>query len=181
MSLSDLSSLRTAALRTGGVLALTFALAGCLRPLYGPTASGVPVRDRLAAVEVEKAVSPEGQERLGHYVRSELVYDLDGSGDPSPKTYRLSIDTAESFQPASVDFTTGAADVAILNGTVKFTLKSQSGAPILSGTARANATYQRDRQRFANVRAARDADIRVAKLIADDIKQRVAAYFATAP
>jgi LPS-assembly lipoprotein len=68
----------------------------------------------------------------------------------------------------------------MLNGTARFSLKDQDGRTVFAGTARANATYQRDEQRFASVRAARDADIRVAKLLADDIRQRLAAHFASA-
>lgn len=156
------------------------ALAGCFRPLYGPTASGVPLQQVLASIEVEKVATPPGQERIGHYLRSELIFDLDGSGTPRPKVYRLSLDTAETIQPVSVDTNTGRADAAMLNGSVKFTLTGPDGRTVLNGTALANATYFRDQQRFAAVRAARDADIRVAKLLADDIKQRIAAHFATA-
>ena len=162
-------------------LTLALALGGCFRPLYGPTASGAPLQQLLAAIEVEKVSSPSGQERIGHYIRSELVFALDGSGVPSPKTYRLSLDTAENIQPISVDTVTGRADAALLNGSVKFDLKDQAGKTVLNGTARANATYYRDQQRFASVRAARDADIRVAQLLAEDIKQRIAGYLATAP
>ncbi|NNM73699.1 LPS assembly lipoprotein LptE [Enterovirga aerilata] len=167
--------------RLAAVLALTLALAGCFRPLYGPTASGERLQDVLAAIEVEKVSSPAGQERIGHYLRSELIFDLDGSGTPRPKRYKLALDTAESIQPISVDTLSGRADAALLNGTARFTLKDTEGRTVIAGTARANATYQRDQQRFASVRAARDADIRVAKLLADDIKQRLAAYFATSP
>lgn len=167
-------------LRWVPVLALSFALAGCFRPLYGPTASGEKLQDVLAAIEVEKITSPAGQERIGHYVRSELIFDLDGSGQPKPKRYRLALDVAETIQPVSVDTITGRADQAMLNGTVKFSLVDMGGNTVFAGTARANASYQRDQQRFASVRAARDADIRVAKQLADDIKQRLAAYFASA-
>ena len=178
MSSPDLRPVRRALM----VAVATLALAGCFRPLYGPTASGEPLAATLASIEVEKVASPEGQERLGHYVRSELIYDLNGSGTPAPKRYRLSLDTAETIQPISVDSVSGRADAALLNGTVKFALTRLDGAKVVySGTARANATYYRDQQRFASVRAARDADIRVAKLLADDIKQRLAAILATSP
>jgi LPS-assembly lipoprotein len=173
-------ALAASAGRWGLVLAAAFVLGGCFRPLYGPTASGERVQDVLAAIEVEKVTSPQGQERIGHYVRSELIFELDGSGQPKPKRYTLSLDTAETIQPVSVDSISGRADQAMLNGTVKFSLKGAGGAVVLAGTARANASYQRDQQRFASVRAARDADIRVAKQLAEDIKQRLAAYFATA-
>lgn len=168
-------------------LRLTLALAGCLllsgcfRPLYGPTASGARLQDVLASIEVEKVSSPPGQERIGHYLRSELVFGLDGSGTTSAKRYKLSLDTAENIQPISVDTVTGRADAALLNGSVKFNLTGPDGKTVLNGTARANATYYRDQQRFASVRAARDADIRVAKLLAEDIQQRISAYMATAP
>lgn len=161
---------------------LVIGLGGCFRPLYGPTASGVPLRDALASISVEMPASPIGQERLGHYVQSELVYALDGSGTPHEKLYKLKIETAENVQPTSVDTVSGRADAAILNGTIKYTLTTNDGKTILTtGTSRATATYNRDQQRFASVRAARDADIRVGQQISEDIKQRLAAYFATTP
>ena len=174
-------SWRKRQLRVSLALSGCIVLTGCFRPLYGPTASGAKLQDLLAAIEVEKVASPPGQERIGHYVRSELIFALDGSGVPSPKRYRLALTTAENIQPISVDTITGRADAALLNGSVKFELKGPTGKVVLSGTARANATYYRDQQRFASVRAARDADIRVAQLLAEDLKQRIAGHLATAP
>ena len=162
-------------------LALFGSLSACFRPLYGPTASGIPLQDALAAVDVAMPESSTGQERLGHYVRSELIFDLDGSGEKHEKHYKLSISTSETVQGTTVDILTGRANAAILNGATTYSLTNLDGTKtLLTGTARANATYYRDEQRFANVRAARDADIRVSKLMADDIKQRLAAFFATA-
>ena len=39
----------------------------------------------------QKVVTSLNRERLGHYLRSELVFDLDGSGEPPPKRYKLAI------------------------------------------------------------------------------------------
>lgn len=168
--------------RIVAALGLSLALAGCFRPLYGPTASGAPLQEVLGSIEVASAGVPQGQERLAHYLRSELIFDLDGSGQTREKLYRLTLDAAESVQTTTVDTLTGRADAAILNATVKYALLSKDGTRILtSGTARGTATYYRDQQRFASVRAARDAEIRVAKLISEDLKQRLAAYFATKP
>lgn len=169
-------------LPTVATIGLALLASGCLRPLYGPTASGVPLQEALSAIAVADVVTAPGQERLGHYIRSELIFNLDGSGKTSSKKYRLTLDASESVQVTTTDTVTGRADAALLNVAVKYTLLSNDGArPIGTGTARANATYFRDPQRFADVRAARDAEIRAATLVADDIKQRLAQLFATAP
>ena len=170
------------ALRPAAAAALALVAAGCLRPLYGPTASGVPLQEALASISVANVVTSPGQERLGHYIRSELIFDLDGSGKPSPKKYRLNLDASESVQVTTTDTVTGRADAALLNVAVKYTLLSNDGLRAVgTGTVRATATYFRDPQRFASVRAARDAEIRASQLVAEDIKQRLAALFATAP
>ena len=162
-----------------GVAAL--ATSGCLRPLYGPTPSGVPLREALASIDVQTVGTTPGQERLGHYIRSELIFDLDGSGETAQKKYKLVLDAAESIQVTTTETSTGRADAALLNVTTKYTLTAVEGGRVLgTGTARTSATYFRDPQRFASVRAARDAEIRASQLIAEDIKQRLAALFATA-
>lgn len=162
--------------------AASVALSGCLRPLYGPTTSGVPLQESLSSIAISEVTTAPGQERLGHYVRSELSFNLDGSGQVARKKYRLNLDAAETVQVTTTDTITGRADAAMLNVTVKYVLLPNDGTrPLGAGTVRANATYFRDPQRFASVRAARDAEIRAAKLVAEDLKQRLAALFATSP
>lgn len=173
---------RRAALRPLLAAGLALSLSACFRPLYGPTASGVRVQDQLAAIEIQPINTAQGQERLGHFLRSELVYDLDGSGRAAQKRYRLTIDAAESVQFTTTDTITGRADAAMLNVTARYRLTSLDGTrEVAVGTSRATATYSRDPQRFASLRAARDAEIRAAKQVSDDIKQRLAALFATSP
>lgn len=156
------------------------ALAGCFRPLYGPTASGASLSDTLASIQVEEITSTPGQERLGHYVYQELRYQLDG-GAPSggaPKRYRLTLSANERIQSAIVDSTTGRATAATLLGDVEYALIPlgvENAKPIVSGRATASASYDRVQQRFATVRAARDAEIRVSKQIAEQIRNRLAA------
>src|SRR5918993_1398575 len=92
-----------------GVLFAAASLGGCLRPLYGPTASGERTDDVLASIEVAPIAAPFGQEPLGHYLRSELVFDLDGSGRPAPKLYKLEVQVSERSQSPLVDTETGRA------------------------------------------------------------------------
>ena len=162
-------------------LGMTLALGGCLRPLYGPTASGERLQDVLAAIEVEAVLTPALQERIGHYLRSELTFDLDGTGQPRPKRYRLKLSVAESVQSPIVDTVTGRAVSATLSAVATYSLLTLDGKVVVPpSTATGFASYDRSLQRFATVRAARDADIRVARLLADQIRTRLAAALATA-
>ncbi|WP_342360119.1 LPS assembly lipoprotein LptE [Terrarubrum flagellatum] len=165
-------SRRAAAFALSALVSLS--LAGCFRPLYGETAAGASMQSELAAIEV-----PEIPDRLGHYLRSELMFMLDGSGTPSPKRYRLTITPYLGQAAAIVDTASARAESATLTGNAKFTLVNiGDGKTIFEGTAVGSATYDRSTQRYATVRAARDAEIRIAKLLADQIRTRVAAAMA---
>lgn len=156
-----------------GALALT--LGGCLRPLYGPTASGARMQDVLAEIEVDQIRTAVGQERTGHYLRSELIYNLDGSGRPRPKRFKAAIRLTESVQTPIVDTVTGRANSATLLVTAVVALTSlPDNTPVLTEVVTGTASYDRFAQRFANIRAARDAEIRLANTLADQIRTRLA-------
>jgi LPS-assembly lipoprotein len=124
---------------------------------------------------VEPVAAPSGQERITHYLRSELVYDLDGSGQPRPKQYKLTIGVAQELATPIVDSISGRAQVANLTARASYTLTTLDGSRKLAdGVATASASYDRNVQRFATVRAARDAEMRVAKLLSEQIKTRLA-------
>lgn len=170
------------AVRVAAVAALALNLSACFRPLYGPTASGEPMAALLASVQVDDVAMAQGQERLGHYLRSELIFDLDGSGQPSAKRYRLKMQGSESVQTPIVSSQTGRAEAGTIVGTVKYALEDLSGTKIISeGVATSTATYDRSIQRFASLRAARDAEIRLAKVLAEQIKTRIASVLVTKP
>ena len=183
MSSPDLRSLSRHARRGARLAAAALIAAGlsaCLRPLHGPTASGAPMPEVLAAIEVEPVTAGAGQERLTHYLRSELVFDLDGSGQPRPKRYKLVVAAGEQVSSPIVDTVTGRAQSATLVGQANYTLSTLDGSRVIaSGRATASASYDRYIQRFANVRASRDAEIRVAKLLSEQIRTRLAAALAS--
>jgi len=167
-------------LRLAALAFMALGLAGCFQPLYGPTASGASMGDVLAAIDVQPVVAATGQQRLTHYLRSELVFDLDGSGQPRPKRYKLAVGATERVATPIVDTVTGRAAAATLVADATYTLTSLDGTRVItSGRATASASYDRTLQRFANVRAARDAEIRVAKLLSEQIRTRLAAALAS--
>jgi LPS-assembly lipoprotein len=159
------------------VPALALSLAGCFHPLYGPTASGnSTVQEEMQAVVVDPI-----PDRLGHYLGNELIFAFNGSGTPGPRKYRLLVTPQERVQTPLIDTVTGRASAATVFIDADFRLiPAAGGDPIVKGTAYSSATYDRSSNRYANVRAARDAEIRNARVLADQIRTRVAAALATA-
>lgn len=160
-------------------LAATLALAalagGCFQPLYGEgTVSkvGGNVRNAMLGIDV-----PEIKGLVGHYLRNELVFEFDGGGAPDrQKILKLTASTSESLEVITVDYTNGRADSAILVATADWQLvRAGSNEVVASGQSIVRAPYERSQQRFAALRAARDAQIRAAKELAQQIKARVAA------
>ncbi len=147
-------------------------LGGCFRPLYGSSvAANVPgggsVRDALQAIEVA-----EIPDRLGHYLRNDLVFELDGSGRNGPKRFWLSIEVRDSIEVVLVNSQTDRADAATLVVTATYQLApiDQKDKPFHRGTITERLTYDRNPQRFAALRAARDAQIRAARVLAVQIR-----------
>jgi LPS-assembly lipoprotein len=155
---------------------LTLAIAGCFRPLYGPTASGTStVQEEMQSVVVDPI-----PERLGHYLGNELIFAFNGTGTPGPRKYRLLVTAQERVQTPLIDTVTGRATAATVFIDADYRLVPISGGdPIAKGVAYSSATYDRSSNRYANVRAARDAEIRNARVLADQIRTRVAAALAT--
>lgn len=173
MSSPDRWSLRRA-LRLAAVLALPLAAAACIHPLYGPTASGESMQAKLSGIVIDRV-----PDRFGHYLVQELGFDLNGSGTEGKARYRLAITTTESVQSSIVSTITGMATSATLIGNANYVLvETATGQEVLKATAVATASYTRNDQRFASVRAARDAEIRVAEQLAEQIRTRIAARLA---
>jgi LPS-assembly lipoprotein len=157
------------------VLVLAALTGGCFQPLYGEgTVSkvGGNVRNAMLGIDV-----PEIKGLVGHYLRNELVFEFDGGGAPDrQKLLKLTATTSESLEVITVDYANGRADSAILIATANWQLiRAGSNEVVASGQSVVRAPYERSQQRFASLRAARDAQIRAAKELAQLIKARVAA------
>lgn len=156
-------------------LAMAALAGGCFQPLYSDYTSstvGGSVKTALRSVEI-----PEIKGLMGHYFRNELVFELDGSGDPdAQKTLRLDANIAESVEVITVDFANGRADSAVLVATATWKVtRIGTGEVVSSGTNSVRAPYERSSQRFATVRAARDAQVRAAKNLATIVRGQIAA------
>ena len=97
-------------------------------------------------------------ERMSHYLRSELVYALNGSGLPTPKRYKLALGFSQTIQSPIVDTVTGRASSATVIGDVSYTLTTLDGSKVLSpGPRRAMraTTATRNGSRLCALRAMR--------------------------
>jgi LPS-assembly lipoprotein len=157
-------------------LALALSLGGCFQPLYSEAAHPGLVAD-LQAIEVAPI-----KDRIGHYLGDDLISSLNGTGStPTPK-YRLTVTVTQSTKTPTVDSQTNTANAATVIGQVKFTLtqieaekSDKADKVVFQGEATSAAVYDRTLQGFANLRAERDAEIRLARALADEISLRVAA------
>jgi LPS-assembly lipoprotein len=157
-------------------VALALGLSGCIQPLYGPDVAGGSVATEMQAIKIEPI-----PDRLGHYVENELIFALNGTGSsPKPK-YRLIVTLHERLATPVINTVTGQAEAGDVNVDADYRLLpiAGGGQPIAAGNVTQFVAYDRTSQRLSNVRAARDAEIRNAKTLADQIRTRIAAAFAT--
>lgn len=160
----------------GAAAALVVAsgLAGCFQPLYSESAHPGLVED-LRAIEVTPINT-----RIGHYLVEDLIADLNGTGQPAatPK-YRLAVTISTGTQTPTVNSEISVASSATMTGDAAYTLtKVDGGAAVVTGAATAAAAYDRTTQRYADMRAARDAEIRLSRALSQEITLRLASALA---
>ncbi len=84
--------------------------------------------------------------------------------------------TAAAIRTATVYYANGRADSAVLVATITWTLtQNGTGKVLASGTNSVRVPYERSSQRFATVRAARNAQVSAAKNLATIVKGQIAA------
>ena len=159
--------------RFGLVCALILPVMGCFKPMYGGV-EGAALQNELQAIAIDPI-----PDRTGHYLANELRFLLNGTGSEVRPKYRLQITLRERVQASLVDSTSQRASAGSIIIDADYRLISvQSGKPVTRGVAFTFASYDRSSQRFANIRAARDAEIRDARTLAEQIKTRLAADLA---
>jgi LPS-assembly lipoprotein len=169
-----------------GIAALAVAAltGGCFQPLYGEhtTGGGAILRDQLAAVNVLQIGAPKGtdEERLAVEIRNALLFDLTGGGVEAPPVHRLKISISSTRNAMIVDKNTGRTDVEDYGITASYSLiEIVTGKVVVVGQTFSRVSYDipGQEQRYARLRGLRDAESRAAKVIAENIRARLASYF----
>lgn len=148
---------------------------GGFRPLYGSALGGANVSEKMAQVDIAPIPG-----RVGQRVRNELIFQSTGGGSPPPPAYRLEIAIRESVTSTLIR-ADGDAQSAIFSLDASFQLvRISDRAVVLTGKSFGQASYERFTSIYANIRAKKDAEDRVARSVGDELKSRLAAYLATA-
>lgn len=165
-------------------MAVAGTVGGCFQPLYADrSANGGPgVRDMLAAVEIDPIPAPSGTplSRIAVEVQNELRFGLTGGSGGAPPTHKLVIKLSSGVSGIIVDRDTARAEFSNFNLDANYILTEiASKKNVVTGSTATRVTYDipGQEQRFAAARGLRDAESRAAKLLAEQIKLRLASYF----
>lgn len=161
-----------------GLAAAAAVLGGCgqggFQPLYGVTGSTARANEKLSSVTIAPIPG-----RIGQRIRNELMFEKSASGVTSAATSRLDIAFSESILTSLVN-AKGDSAGQIYQIEAKYKLIDLStNKPLFEGRSLGRAAFDRFEAIYSNIRAREDAENRVAKSVADDIRTRVTAYLAT--
>ncbi|MEP3045317.1 MAG: LPS assembly lipoprotein LptE [Roseibium sp.] len=171
-------------LALGCALLVGALVAGCqVRPLYGTASStsgelGVDtsVKSELAAIDIESA----GTDTSGRTLYNELTFNFERGAGAPVKKYRLKILKDLSTSSVAVEQFSDVPSSYTTTLNTSFVLSDiNTEETLMTGRSFQSASFDFSNQRFANLRASRDAEERVAKAVADDITARIAGYFAS--
>ena len=159
--------------------------AACFQPLYATRSvnGGAPIGAALAQVQVERIAGAERHAR-GAASRSRLQnaldFELHGGGGLISPTHQLKVRMTTNRNSIITDVTTGRVEAEITGIDASFSLiELATGKTVMNGRtfARVSSDYPGQQQRFARVRARLDAEDRAAKVIAENIRTRLASFF----
>lgn len=149
-------------------------LAGCgFRPLHGQHATA----DEPVVADFSQIAIATIADRRGQMVRNELLDLLTPRGEPANARYVLNVGLSETVEDDMI-LRTGAASRSRLTLRASYQLR-EGDKVVNTGTARTILSYDLPPdQPFAAVTSERDAERQAAQSVAEQIKSRLAVYFA---
>lgn len=181
---------------TGYVLVFCglFMLAGCgFRPLNNEpsatsSAAGENIRADLATIHIKPI-----KDRVGQQLRNLLLSRLNPTGGPAQPLYNLHISLTESVQQLGIKKSSFATRANLLitarywltrtprldaGGATGEAPEKLGDGELAKGSVQAISSYDISAYQFTTLTAQRDARRRAVREIADDLRTRIAVYFA---
>ncbi|MBX3492299.1 MAG: hypothetical protein KF899_05030 [Parvibaculum sp.] len=164
-------------MRLGAMLLALLVLPACgFTPMYA-THNGASVAADLSMLDVK---APENA--LGRALKYNLLDILSPSGNPPANApYRVELAPTLYEEDVAIE---RDADVTRKNTVlvVPFRLIDvETGKPVMRSVARSRTSYNRVDSEFANITASRDAQARVARDVAGEIKLQLGIHFSGNP
>ncbi len=161
-----------------GVLLLAAAsfLAACqVRPVYAPAGS-VAAGTNPAMVTELASIAIKGQtERVAQALINELIFQLRGGGALVEPKYRLDLILTTRVSDLAIRAREDIPVARLVALTATYTLTEvATGRVVTSDNVYSTSSFDVGSQRYANVRAQRDAEDRAARAAAADIRLRLA-------
>ena len=136
---------------------------------------------QLSAVDVSDITHGRRRRRPARVeLRNGLIFSFTGGGGPAPPTHKLVVRMSTTRTSAIVDLTTARPDIENYGIDVTYELREiATNKPVMRATTFARVSYDipGQEQRFARIRGLRDAESRATKQIAENISQRLSAFF----
>ncbi len=167
-----LTKIAVAAVLAGSAVALSAcgSSSGGFQPLYGPT-EGKTYDQRLATVEIANIPG-----RVGQRIRNELVFDRSTGNEAISPDRRLDVVITETILTTLVD-QTGASGSQIYQLEARYQLIDlKTKKKLFEGRSVGRGSFDRFESIYANIRGRQDAENRVAKSVADEIRTRLLAF-----
>jgi LPS-assembly lipoprotein len=157
--------------RLGRLVVLGSLLAACgFQPLYGDREE-TGLEAELAAIKVAPA-----RERLGQMLVISLRDGLNPSGDRVAQRYSLTVTVTSSVGDFAIR-ADGTASRQLYAATASFFLsKTGSQGAVLTGSARANDSYDIGVNPFTTIVATGDADKKAAESMSQEIQRQIALF-----
>lgn len=161
--------------RAIAILCIAVSTSGCVRPLLAGS-EGKRLLDEMSAIRIEPI-----PDRIGHYLGNELNFLLNGSRAEDQK-YRLVIVLSQRIQTPIVDTVSGRATSATVLVDAEYRLKPiGSDNDIASGVAFTLMSYDRTSQRYSNIRAGKEAEVKAAKSLSEQIRMKLISDLSARP
>lgn len=167
-----------ASLRLFSLLALAGSLSACFQPVHGTRLGNSSVSAELAQV----SIAPIDGGYLGYALKTELEFLFGNGAIASNPRYVLTVKAAQSKSSTIIDVAASRPQSVAVQAEAIYELRdTKNGTIRASGKTFGSANYDRSSQRFATIRAQRDAEERLGKALAERLRILVSAALAGDP
>lgn len=154
-------------LRAASLVVIAVSLSACFQPVHGTRLGNSTVSGELSRI----SVAPISGGYLEYSLKSELDFLLGNGAIAQNPRYVLTVRATYSRSSSIIDVANSSSQSVAIQAEATYELKEvQTGRIRASGKTFGTANYERSSQRFATIRAQRDAEERLGKSLAERLR-----------